>query len=263
MEINSDVSKYLAVLMCMTESIRKAGFEKDVVLTGGFGLDFKLIENGLPELCRRTRDIDLSIQDIETYLRLFDNIEDVLNTNSNGFRFTLVKRRGLHVDSDSVTLECYVCGEKLIVKIDMNIKDLRLLGVSFLDKLPLPVYDDYTAIVDKLSVIYSHRIYRRIKDMYDIYCYSMMCDLRYSRIYQQFSRYRNEVLGNLELMLLPDNLSAIEHAYMQNDALPKSKFDDVFTVSSSFSNKLFMLLVNKEVGEYVWDRSYKAWRELV
>lgn len=263
MEINEGVAKYLAVLMSMTESIQKAGFKNDVVLTGGFGLDFKLVESGLFELCRKTQDIDLSIRNVEAYQRLFGNIEDVLNSNDAGFSFTKVKRRGLSNGSDSVTLMCAVCGEALTVKIDMNIKDLRVLGVSYLDKLPLAVYDDYTAVVDKLSVVYSSRIYRRIKDMYDVYCYAMMCDLKYSKILQQFDRYRKDSLCGAEIMLLPENLPDIEHAYRRNDSLPQGVFDEVFSVASAFSNKLYMLLV-KEVGcDYIWDRKYRAWRELV
>ena len=260
MELDRDVAKYFAVLLSMVNSISEAGFGKSVVLTGALSLDMKLIEQGKDYLCRRTKDIDLSIRAEETYLELFDNLERILNNNRYGIVFELIKRRGYKDKGDSASLRCEYLGERLEVKVDMNIKSLDDSMICEVSAVPLPAYSDYTSLVDKVYTVCSEKIFRRAKDMYDLYCYSLICSVSYKEFIGCVRKHRPDLFTSIQLTVIPSNYGKARHAYEKNDALIGLPFCEMWRRLSLFLNPLVDMIISGEDVDVVWAVTPEVWR---
>lgn len=260
MGFSRDVAKYFVVLLSMVNSIEKAGFGKSVVLTGALSLDMKLIEHGKDYLCRKTKDIDLSIRDETTYLRLFDNLESILNSNDCGIVFRLLKRRGYKSKGDSATLLCKYLNEELEVKVDMNIKSLDDSMICDVAAVAIPTYSDYTSLVDKVYTVCSERIFRRAKDTYDLYCYSMICGVSYKEFLSCVRRHRPDLLNNIQFTIMPFNYEKVRYAYEKNDSLVGLPFCEMWRRLSLFLNPLVGMIVSGEDVDATWDVTSEVWR---
>jgi len=184
------------------------------ILKGGSSLLTKLIETNNLQLWRATTDIDLQVDSIAVWNSFKEDIVTILNSGSSNKTFRLLKSRSRPTEtSDSITLGVMVEGTLLQFKIDTNVaKDYEVSAISF-NTINLPAYDEYTSMADKLMVLTGGKIYRRVKDIYDLYVYTSIHDFCSTQLLATIDKRYPDFFRSAQNMLIPENIPSAEHAY--------------------------------------------------
>lgn len=254
--LNYDISQYLVILQSVIDSIVRHGYGDDFVLIGAFSLSMKLLAADRDDLCRKTTDIDLSITDSVSWCKLLDEIEYVLNDNKYGYVYNVTKVRKLTGISSGVELSCATGTGMFKVKIDVNIREVDTQLLCSLNGVQIPTCNNEVSIADKVIAVCSEKIFRRVKDIYDIYCYSYLSDYSYLKIKQLIKDKK------LKIMLTPSNIPDIKHAYKKNDSLPQGIFEMVIERTEKFVNPLVLMLLRDERSDFTWQSERGEWSVL-
>ena len=254
----------ITIFKVLTDTIKilaDSKYSNKFVLKGGTALATKLIEGNLPQLTRQTKDIDIHCSDKSYWIFFSEHVEDILNDNALGYRYKLLKQRGLEKTgfSDSIVLEVSSPTFTKTIGLDMNLKDTELPTI-FIPSLGINAYDNYTMLSDKLSVIFSKKIFRRVKDMYDIYAlaqlsnysmYKLLCVVK-----NKFPNYHE-----FELMLKIENYAELEHAFTKFSGLQMDfDFKSLYTVCCKFSIPVLTCLnADNYGGEFKWSKTLQQW----
>ena len=237
-ELLDDLSMY-KLLVYTAQLISQSRYARYFALKGGLVLTIRLFEAGRDDLFCRTVDIDVHCSSKDAWNAFCASCEQLLNANSDGIRYRLVKRRadikGLDT-SDSLTFEVTLpTGQVVPLKMDMNIKDSGIVELSFDCRLQMQTYSDLTSLSDKLVVVSSQKIYRRIKDLYDICVLISLSNFRMSEIRRMLLKKHNMKVSDLTFMLTPENMPALVHAYSCFSGIHnKPDFSTLISMANSF-----------------------------
>lgn len=239
--------------------ISQSRFGDKMILKGGSVLMSKLTECGRDDLKRITRDLDIHCDKREVWIDFYTNIESILNSNNLGYTYRITERRsakkGLDTsDSLKFVLNDIVNSKTIEFKIDMNIKSNTIITCDYSPILNMNTYDLNTSITDKIIVVSSKKVFRRIKDLYDIAVMASICNFSYSDVQKHIVVKH----GNVELtnMLIPENYEMLKHAYdLYKGILNKPTLENLVSIDSSFLEP-FYIGYN---GELVWDCQRAFW----
>ena len=217
----------------------------------------KLIEHNRLDLYRITSDLDIHINSKELWMDFYTNIENILNQNNMGYVYKIEKRRselkGLDT-SDSLTFSLIDSGVTIKFKIDMNIKSNNIVTVEYSPILNLNTYDALTMLSDKIVVISSEKIYRRIKDLYDLVVIVSLYNISYGELLKHIKNKH----GNIKLnnMLITNNYEKICHAYSKYEGIQnKPDIRLLIAISSNFLKPIY----NGYKGELIWNTQTSTW----
>lgn len=199
-------------------------------------------------------DMDLKTKSIDDWELFVQSIEKLATENSElRLTYKLVDRRGFRKNSvsDSLTFEVYRDNSMCTTfSIDVN---LSSNAITF-DKLDInnKTIDRYPAgymIADKMKVIATEMIYRRTKDLIDLYILSQLENYTYEDLYNIV----HEKLGNLQF-----------NSIFFLDGCDKNKLLHAYSKLARVSNKPNLLDVitrvsNFTVPLYVHTRHIKNW----
>ena len=117
--------------------------------------------------------------------------------------------------------------------------------------------DNNTMLADKILVVSSHQVFRRIKDIYDIYVLAKLYYFRFSELNEQLhTKHPNAVLENY---LIPDNAPDLMHAYnAYTGIVHKPKLSAVLTVCNNFLQPFY----EQNGGNLIWDPNETMWVSL-
>lgn len=245
-----DRAKTFEILEVMMQVLADSPYHDYIVLSGASALMQKVRDLGCVEYLRYTHDIDLTILDEKTYHGIFDEVCDLLNTNTDGVMFTLIKHRGYNVDykSDSVTLEAVRGDYNVSVKIDMNIKPILNISIDNDFNFPLRTYNFYAVLSDKLSVVLSPKIHRRIKDMYDVYIIASIVDLSMSKLLSGISFKRPDLIYEYEYMFTTEGVESLYKTYSKFAGVnPNITFNMILPVVDAFVRGFISTVSGEEV----------------
>lgn len=122
----------------------------------------------------------------------------------------------------------------------MQVGQLGVINITPGVNINLDEYDNYTMLADKITVVCSRKIFRRIKDIYDIYVLSMLQDYKMEVLVQTIKGKRPEFLESKRIMFRPDTMAELEHAYDKfTGIVNKPKFETVYNVSSNFVSPIY------------------------
>ena len=123
------------------------------------------------------------------------------------------------------------------------------------EHVTIPTYDIYTMLADKMAVMCNRVIFRRIKDLYDIYTILHLANISYAQLWQRVERKRPGVVRQSNYMLLPENYDSLKHAFTQFKGIAQSyDFDDIIAVVSYF-------MVEYMRGDVtIWDHNRLIWK---
>lgn len=242
--------------------ISESRFGNKMVLKGGSALMSKLIELGRQDLIRATRDIDIHCNRLDIWVDFYTNIEDILNNNSLGLKYKLIKRRSLEKglnNSDSLTFKIYDYNnnEEINFKIDMNIKSNSIISCDFSPLLNMQIYDFETMLSDKIVAVSSIKVFRRIKDVYDIAVLASLKDYSFKNILKhiEVKHGKPEYIN----MLTQENFDKLQHAYVKYDAVSHDKgMYELMCIDSTFLQPFY---INYE-GELIWNHLASRWEQV-
>ena len=183
-----------------------------------------------PDFLRYTHDIDLHVGSVETYTEVFGDIELWLNSGTDG-------------------------ADQAKVGIDLNVAPMHIISIDYSDTFNIPTYDIYTMLADKMAVMCNRVVFRRIKDLYDIYAILHLTDISYPQLWQRVERKRPGVVRRSTYMLLPENYDNLQHAFNQFKGIEHPhNFDSVLSVVSYFMSEYLK-------GDVViWDHNQLIWK---
>ena len=244
-------------LVYTVDLIAASRFGSKLVMKGGTALMSMLVECGRKELMRNTTDIDIHCNHKDVWVDFYSNIESILNNNDSGFVYKVTRRRSASkglTDSDSLTICLNDNGNVLNFGIDMNIKPNSIISVTYSTILQMPTYDTYTMASDKIAVISSKKVYRRIKDLYDLTVLFSIYNFSYMELCNRIVLKHNGV--KLENMLMQNNYLELEHAYSKfSGIINKPDFRDLI----AYCRVIMEPFYRKVRGNLKWDTEGTQW----
>lgn len=247
------------VLKDFVSATAKAGFSDRIVLKGGLNLEVALKKYSDTVRARPTVDADFHMrrrEDWEDFLLKVPT--DVASHSALEMKYSIIYRRGFekHEFSDSITIETDQ-GHKFDV--DMNLSDFPGPTELYLDDY-LPGFTVPTMLVDKISVFCSEKIYRRSKDMYDLFLISYMKDFIMKRLLAEMSNKLEFSKGVPDTIHIA-NLDKLEHAYSRLMGIPdKPDFDLVYKRVTNFIYPIVECLLSGDLEKGdVWLSEKGKW----
>lgn len=195
------------------------------VVKGGTALMDKVLDKNMGQLFRKTQDIDLHLSNKAIWISFLADVSTILNSNQHGIKYEVTKVRSIdklkgNLDkSDSIDLLVTPPNRDSIkIKIDMNIKSDDIIGIELSNRLNMKTYDLLTMLTDKLVVASSPRIFRRVKDMYDIVVISCISDFYIDSIYKMLKlKHGHEYLSGC--YITSEYSDMLSHAYSKYDGI--------------------------------------------
>lgn len=251
----SEMYDVLFVLQVMTRQIALSGYNRYFVLKGDTAFMSMLNESNLDVYMRSTHDIDLHVNSESAWQSFKRDIVQILNSNQYGVQYRVTKFKNRSTTSDSIALVALYNGVEYNLKIDMNVSPFNTITLTYLKSTGMSAYDCDTMIADKISAICSQKVYRRSKDLYDLYVLSQIRQYSLSSLVNHIKVKRPEFFTSGVNMLVLQNYASLEHAYSKyKGILNKPSFEVVFKVCSSFIYPFFNLgSINRNLywnGEY-------------
>lgn len=250
----TDIFKYL----CYTANlIADSEYGNKFILKGDSVLVTRVLELNRPDLYRLTSDLDIHCDKQEVWDRFCSEVVDLLNNNDRGYEYYLVKRRSLEKpmnNSDSLTFRLVTEDDVIEFKMDMNIKSNSIITAEFSTALNMKTYDAMTMLSDKVVAVSSRAVYRRAKDLYDIYVIMSMYSFNIRNL-QEYIKLKHPD-ANLTNMLVGENYTDIEHAYERYEGISnKPLLQVLFTSVQSFLQPVYMGVSSG----LVWDSKQGRW----
>ena len=247
--------RYTANLISMSR------FGNKLILKGGSVLISKLIECDRMDLYRLTSDLDIHCDKKEVWVDFYTNIESILNNNDRNYFYRIIKRRSSEKElgtSDTLTFELNDSGNIVKFRMDMNIKSNTIITVDYSAILNMSTYDATTMLVDKIVVVSSEKIYRRIKDLYDVIVLASIYSFVYSDVTEHLNvKHPNAVLNN---MLIPANFEDIAHAYGKYVGIVnKPNIQELVALGYLFLEPFYLDHIE---GELTWNTQALQWRSI-
>lgn len=258
-ELALEVTDKFEVLKYMANKIATKVNGHEVILKGGAALMDRILTFN-PGLSRVTTDLDLYVATEEVYCYIFNNILDILNDNELGLKFSISEHRGRRGIGEGFKFSVEnKIGITQTFGIDMQVGQLGVINITPGVNINLDEYDNYTMLADKVTVVCSRKIFRRIKDIYDIYVLSMLQDYKMEVLVQTIKDKRPEFLESKRIMFRPDTMAELEHAYDKfTGIVNKPKFETVYKVSSNFVSPIYYGIDDGNVCK-IWRKGGSAW----
>lgn len=204
-----------------------------IVFCGALALkDLLYLNNPDFNIDRKTTDIDANwceIYDQTKIINIFDNAVKKIN---DSYRVELFR-----TPADRRSMGLSICDDKNIeiTKIDINIKENPFYVVCNINDTNIKYSSFEKIMADKLYSITNEHVYRRIKDLLDIYMIISNNDVNFEKI-KEILEYDNRILGDCSTLL--NNRSIIESGYNSLIGITnKPKFSLVWNQIISYLEK--------------------------
>lgn len=214
-----DSEEFLYLLM---EELSRIG--APVVFKGALVLKIHLNENAKNSVKRITKDIDANWNGRGDIVLIRNTlIKAVSNINSS---YTVVVKRIPRSSKESAGFDIKDEKSVKITSIDLDLKDNPFYVNLTLDNQKIKCSSLSKIIADKFSAISTEKVYRRIKDILDIYLLSNLEDFSFEEV-KEILIYDERDYGDFSTLL--NNKEKIEHGYSRLKRVEnKPEFEEVW-----------------------------------
>ena len=253
------MGKYFDIFdyLCYTINlVSHSAYGSRLVLKGGSVLIADLYVKN-----RLISDIDIHCSSRELWLHFCADVENILNNNDRGYVYKVVRHRNAGVSdftSDTLVFVINDRGHEVKMKMDMNIKSNSMISVAYSPILNMNTYDAYTMMADKIVAVSARALFRRVKDLYDIFVLCSMYNFSYIELLKHIQV--KHPTANIVNMLVDTNFSQLYHAYDKYDGIRnKPDFRGILSVCMDF---LSVFYNSYNGGDLVWDSMHLIWMEV-
>jgi len=227
-----------------------------IVFKGALITKLILSENGYTLSERPTSDIDANwIGEPPT----MDELADLVNRSLesfNGTMYAVAKRPYGPGKSAGIWILSKATDEQLVA-MDITIKPVIGSRVYHYGEAAIHGVVPDAVLCDKISVLSGDRIFRRSKDVFDIYALANCLNIRTTDIYAALEKAERE-LGTFEAFTT--RRSDLEHAYNKmRGVISKPDFDDVY----SFLERFLEPFITRDKSPKVWSCDTVSWQNLL
>lgn len=151
-----------------------------------------------------------------------------------GYSNIIVEKFRDYGDKKSAGFKFYLSDRTLFASMDLSVKaNPYSVAYSYVDGIYFNGQSIYKTLADKISVVTSRKIVRRIKDMLDIYIISYMFNGSYNDIVRVMKESGREIGGADTLY---GCIKELEHAYdVYKNSAKVLRFDEVYTLCCRFT----------------------------
>ena len=229
--------------------------ESDVPIVFKGALITKLIlnENGYAALERRTKDIDANWVDSPPSM---ENLVEAIN-NSLGELKNDVYAVAFREYSEKVSAGVSIRGKDTneeIISMDINVKPVHGSRFYHYGEIKIKGVLVNEILSDKITVMSKKAIFRRAKDMVDVYALSHCVKVNTAEIFELFRKNPTRVVGTFDEFY--NRRADVEHAYNKLEGIEgKPHFSDVYL----YLEKFLRPFAEKDMTPKVWDSNKLIW----
>jgi len=228
-----ELSETYDILRLMAKCIGESKYYEHIIFKGATALNAILIQEGRKELMRETRDIDLQVDHFKNWERFVNELETMLN--GRGVLFIIDNVTSKNNEYGRINLRAFKNDSEYKLKIDMNIDKKESIPTVIIESLRVRAYSLEAMLADKISAAYSQKIFRRIKDLYDIAAISKVKYFISDDIIDIMERKRPETFDTAIDMIIPENYDMLYHAFIKNSGIrDKIEFSEMCNTVRTF-----------------------------
>jgi len=227
-----------------------------IVFKGALITKLILAESGYNTLDRRTVDIDANWTDTPPSMEhLVGIINRALGELSGQFYAVAVRE---YAENKSAGISILAQGtDEEIMTMDISIKPVVGSKVYHYGEVAIRGVLANEILADKIAVLSSYKMFRRAKDMVDVYALTHCISVQTTDIFAIIENKRRE-LGGFEAFI--NQRGNVEHAYGKLAGIEgKPPFEDVYSYLLDFIQPF----ARKDDKPRIWDSEMMAWEELV
>ena len=232
-------------------SISKSG--APLVFKGALIAKLVLAEYGFTSVNRPTIDIDANWIDAPPTMSDLNNIVNRSLEIFNGELYSEATREYGDKKSAGISVKETKTGNK-IISIDISVKPVHGSRIYHYGEIDVRGVLPNEILSDKITVLSTKMIFRRAKDVVDVYALARCVRVRTSEIYEIFRNHPERKVGVFDEFY--NRRGDVEHAYnMLKGIEGKPPFDDVYLYLSKFVRPFAM----RDETPMVWNSAGTAW----
>lgn len=209
------------------EELSKQGVP--IVFKGAMLLNNILANDNPSNIYRKTFDIDGNwIGDNPDINEIRNYIQKAVNNINSDYHVSIVRE---FTERRSAGFKIYVDNngkQDTIASIDISVKKVNQTVdyYSYINNITFKGVSLDKMITDKIATISTRQIYRRTKDLIDLYVLSFLTEFNYDEVFR-ILEFDNRELGDFEHF--KNNIEHVEHAYSKLENISnKPSFEEVY-----------------------------------
>jgi hypothetical protein len=226
-----------------------------IVFKGALITKLVLAEHGFASFERPTVDIDANWVDTPLAMAdLTDIVNQALQEFGGEFCAEAIREYGARKSAGISIMEA-ATGHKIIT-MDISMKPVHGSRVYHYSETGVRGVLVNAILSDKLTVLSSRMIFRRAKDVVDVYALAHCVKVRTSDIFEMFRKHPDREVGVFDEFF--NRRDDVAHAYDRLMGIEgKPAFDEVYVCLSKFVNPFAM----RDETPRVWDSAGLAWED--
>ena len=224
-----------------------------IVFKGALIKNLILAEHGYNEIYRETTDIDCNWIGTPPPMNiLVDTVNQSLGDLQNKY-YAAAKREYGEKKSAGINI-IEKNADTLITEIDISMKPVTGSKIYYYGEMSIKGVLANEILADKITVLSSNYIFRRTKDIIDVYALAHCVEIQTREIFDIYDKTKRE-LQAFDAFL--NRMPELEHAYNKLTGV-EGKPD--FEIIYSYLNKFLIPFMQKNYGSKIWDSKKELWR---
>jgi hypothetical protein len=226
-----------------------------IVFKGAMVTKFILATGGYTDLDRQTKDIDANWIGAPPSM---GDLEDAINRSLGGMReqyFAVAFRNYGEKKSAGISIRSKDTDEEAF-SMDISIKPVSGSMIYRYGEISIRGVLANEILADKLTVMSTRMLFRRAKDMVDVYALTHCVEVRIAEMFEMFRKRPEREVGSFAEFLT--RRADVEHAYNKLSGVSgKPAFDKVY----SYLGKFLHPFVQRDETPKVWNSESLAWED--
>lgn len=203
---------------------------------------------------RLSRDLDLQILDIDKWTDMIDNFDNINKHSKLNIKYQISK-----INVMGKTVRYSIKGNNGVrFSVDANNDPNRYSYDKIsINGVKVNFFTPNIMLADKLASVASEHIYRRTKDLYDIYLISSVFEFKLPKLIRRIKSKRDIDTSHIEIYN-PKSLDDLKKGYealqfMEGSAKPD--FDEVYERIKYFTYPIYAALQDESICRIYWDKN--------
>jgi len=224
-----------------------------IVFKGALIKNLVLIEHGYNEIYRETTDIDCNWTGKPPSMDfLVDTINKSLGDLQNKYYAESKREYGEKKSAGVNIIEKNT--NAIITEIDISMKPVIGSKIYYYGEMSIKGVLANEILADKISVLSSNHIFRRTKDIIDVYALAHCVNIQSGEIFDIYDKTKR-TLQSFGAFL--NRKSELEHAYK---TLKGVEGKPSFAVIYSYLHKFLIPFIEKDYNSKIWDNKNELWQ---